>query len=87
MLVDLGWTRPVVYGGFSFGPVSLPNVLCSPHIGYVAQNSYALYFEAAFENAVNFLEGRPTNIANRELLPWCRRRRVVASAKGATRSL
>jgi len=49
--------------------LSLPNVLCSPHIGYVAQNSYALYFKAAFENVVSYLEGRPTNIANRELLP------------------
>ena len=49
--------------------LALPNVLCSPHIGYVEQNSYALYFQAAFENVVNFLDGRPTNIANPELLP------------------
>jgi D-3-phosphoglycerate dehydrogenase len=48
--------------------LSLPNVLCSPHIGYVEQNSYELYFRAAFENVVNYLAGRPTNIANRELL-------------------
>ena len=48
--------------------LSLPNVLCSPHIGYVEQNSYELYFKAAFENVVNYLAGRPTNIANRELL-------------------
>jgi D-3-phosphoglycerate dehydrogenase / 2-oxoglutarate reductase len=49
--------------------LSLPNVLCSPHLGYVERNSYELYFKAAFENVVNFLEGRPTNIGNRELLP------------------
>jgi D-3-phosphoglycerate dehydrogenase / 2-oxoglutarate reductase len=49
--------------------LALPNVLCSPHLGYVEKNSYELYFEAAFENVVNYLEGRPTNIANRELLP------------------
>ena len=49
--------------------LALPNVLCSPHIGYVEQNSYALYFQAAFENVVNFLKGSPSNIANPELLP------------------
>lgn len=48
--------------------LSLPNVLCSPHLGYVELNSYALYFKAAFENVVNYLEGKPSNIANRELL-------------------
>jgi D-3-phosphoglycerate dehydrogenase len=49
--------------------LSLPNVLCSPHLGYVEQNSYELYFKVAFENVVNYLEDRPTHIANRELLP------------------
>ena len=48
--------------------LTLPNVLCSPHLGYVEKNSYELYFQAAFENVVHYLEGRPTNIANRELL-------------------
>ncbi len=49
--------------------LALPNALCSPHLGYVEKNSYELYFKAAFENVVNYLEGKPTNIANRELLP------------------
>ncbi len=49
--------------------LALPNVLCSPHLGYVEQNSYELYFKAAFENVVHYLEGKPSNIANRELLP------------------
>lgn len=49
--------------------LSLPNVLCTPHLGYVEKNSYELYFKIAFENVVNYLEGNPSNIANRELLP------------------
>ena len=49
--------------------ISLPNVLCTPHLGYVEKNSYELYFKVAFENVVNYLEGNPTNIANGELLP------------------
>ena len=49
--------------------LSLPNVLCTPHLGYVEKNSYELYFKTAFENVVNYLEGNPSNIANPELLP------------------
>jgi len=48
--------------------ISLPNVLCTPHLGYVEKNSYELYFKTAFENVVNYLEGNPSNIANSELL-------------------
>jgi D-3-phosphoglycerate dehydrogenase / 2-oxoglutarate reductase len=48
--------------------LSLPNVLCTPHLGYVEKNSYELYFKTAFENVVNYLEGNPSNIANSELL-------------------
>lgn len=48
--------------------LSLPNVFCTPHLGYVEKNSYEMYFKAAFENIVNFVNGKPTNIANPELL-------------------
>ncbi|HHB1265231.1 TPA: D-2-hydroxyacid dehydrogenase family protein, partial [Vibrio cholerae] len=34
--------------------LSLPNVLCAPHLGYVEKNSYEIYFQAAFENVVKF---------------------------------
>lgn len=40
------------------------NVVCTPHLGYVELNGYELYFEKAFENAVNYINGNPTNIAN-----------------------
>lgn len=35
--------------------LSLPNVLCTPHIGYVEKGSYELYFKTAFENLVSFI--------------------------------
>lgn len=34
--------------------LSLPNVTATPHLGYVEQNSYELYFKIAFENLVAF---------------------------------
>ena len=48
--------------------LTLPNVVCTPHLGYVEKNSYELYFSKAFENVVNYINGKPTNIANIELL-------------------
>lgn len=42
----------------------LENCICTPHIGYVEQDSYELYFGAAFDNVVNFIKGTPTNIVN-----------------------
>jgi len=42
--------------------LGLPNVVATPHLGYVERNSYELYFRAAFENLVAFAEGRPTNL-------------------------
>jgi len=42
---------------------SLPNVLCSPHLGYVEKGSYELYFKIAFENVVAFAQGKPQNLA------------------------
>lgn len=42
--------------------IGLPNVLASPHLGYVEQNSYELYFRVAFENVIAFAEGKPQNL-------------------------
>jgi D-3-phosphoglycerate dehydrogenase len=46
----------------------IPTVLATPHLGYVEQDSYEMYFRIAFENVVNFAAGNPTNILNPEAL-------------------
>jgi D-3-phosphoglycerate dehydrogenase len=46
----------------------IPTVLATPHLGYVEKESYELYFRAAFENIVNFANGKPSNILNPEAL-------------------
>ncbi|EGR2795238.1 D-2-hydroxyacid dehydrogenase family protein [Vibrio navarrensis] len=48
--------------------LTLPNLLASPHLGYVEQNSYELYFRCAFENINAFANGKAQNIANPETL-------------------
>lgn len=42
----------------------IPTVLATPHLGYVEQDSYEMYFRAAFENVVQFANGTPSNILN-----------------------
>ncbi|MCC3160790.1 D-2-hydroxyacid dehydrogenase family protein [Hymenobacter sp. 15J16-1T3B] len=44
--------------------LQLPNVLCTPHLGYVERGSYELYFGQAFDNVVAFAAGRPQQLAN-----------------------
>ena len=48
----------------------IPTVLATPHLGYVEQDSYELYFRAAFENIVQFANGKPTNILNPDYLAF-----------------
>jgi D-3-phosphoglycerate dehydrogenase len=46
----------------------MDNVLATPHLGYVEKNSYELYFDAAFQNIVDFANGTPRNVVNPEVL-------------------
>ncbi len=44
--------------------LSLPNVLCAPHLGYVEKGNYELYFRIAFENVLAWAAGQPANIVD-----------------------
>ena len=59
--VDVFESEPILQG---HPLLRLENCICTPHIGYVEQDSYELYFGAAFDNIVNFIRGTPTNIIN-----------------------
>ena len=59
--VDVFETEPILQG---HALLRLENCICTPHIGYVEQDSYEMYFGAAFDNVVNFIKGTPTNIVN-----------------------
>jgi D-3-phosphoglycerate dehydrogenase / 2-oxoglutarate reductase len=63
--VDVFESEPILQG---HPLLRLENAVCTPHIGYVEQDSYETYFQAAFENVVNFIKGEPTNIVNPEAL-------------------
>nr|WP_216603027.1 D-2-hydroxyacid dehydrogenase family protein [Vibrio coralliilyticus] len=48
--------------------LSLPNVIATPHLGYVEQGSYELYFQHAFDNILSFAKGDYSNITNAYIL-------------------
>jgi hypothetical protein len=63
--VDVFESEPILQG---HPLLRLENAVCTPHIGYVEQDSYELLFSAAFDNVVDFIAGNPKNIVNPEAL-------------------
>ncbi len=52
--------------------LQLPNVLATPHLGYVERDSYELYFRYALQNIVDFEQGQCTRLLNPEVLQHAR---------------
>jgi D-3-phosphoglycerate dehydrogenase / 2-oxoglutarate reductase len=63
--VDVFESEPILQG---HPLLRLENAVCTPHIGYVEQDSYEMYFGAAFDNVVNFIDGTPSGLVNPEAL-------------------
>ncbi|MFM2274371.1 MAG: hypothetical protein RL211_243 [Pseudomonadota bacterium] len=59
--VDVYEAEPILQG---HSLLRLENCVCTPHIGYVEQETYEMYFGAAFDNIIHFISGHPTNIVN-----------------------
>ncbi len=59
--IDVFESEPILQG---HALLRMENCICTPHLGYVEQDSYELYFGAAFDNVVNFINGAPTQIVN-----------------------
>lgn len=64
--VDVYEEEPILQAAHPL--LALPNAICTPHLGYVEKDNYELYFGAAFDNVNAFSIGRPTNLANPEVL-------------------
>ena len=63
--VDVFEAEPILQGHLL---LRLENAVCTPHIGYVEQDSYEMYFDAAFDNVLNFIAKKPSNLVNPEAL-------------------
>jgi D-3-phosphoglycerate dehydrogenase len=48
--------------------LSMGNVLCSPHIGYVTYEEYELQFGEIFDQILAYCDGSPVNVVNPDVL-------------------
>jgi D-3-phosphoglycerate dehydrogenase len=53
----------------------MPNVVCTPHIGYVTREEYELQFNDIFDQIVAYAAGTPIHVVNPDVL---RRRREAS---------
>lgn len=64
--IDVYENEPIYDPNFEL--LKMDNIVCTPHLGYVEHNGYELYFGKAFENVINYINGKPTNILNPQTL-------------------
>jgi D-3-phosphoglycerate dehydrogenase len=48
--------------------LNMPNVVCTPHIGYVSREEYELQFSDIFDQIVDYAAGTPSNVVNPDVL-------------------
>ena len=63
--VDVYESEPIMQGQ---PLLRLENCLCTPHVSYVEVENYEQYFSAAFDNILDFIAGKPSNVLNPEAL-------------------
>ena len=63
--VDVYEKEPVLGGDHPL--LSMPNVVCTPHIGYVSQEEYQTQFSDIFDQIVAFDDGAPIHMINPEV--------------------
>jgi D-3-phosphoglycerate dehydrogenase len=53
--------------------LNMPNVVCTPHIGYVSREEYEIQFADIFDQITAYAAGSPVNVANPDVLQNLRR--------------
>ena len=52
--------------------LNMPNVICTPHLGYVSREEYELQFTDIFNQIVSYAAGKPINVVNPGVLTTAR---------------
>ena len=52
--------------------LNMPNVVCTPHIGYVSREEYEVQFTDIFDQIVAYASGTPINVVNPDVLKSAR---------------
>jgi D-3-phosphoglycerate dehydrogenase len=53
--------------------LNMPNVVCTPHLGYVTRDEYEVQFVDIFDQIVSYAAGNPINVVNPDVLKGSRR--------------
>jgi D-3-phosphoglycerate dehydrogenase / 2-oxoglutarate reductase len=53
--------------------LAMPNVVCTPHIGYVTREEYEAQFSDIFDQILAYASGAPINVVNPDVLAKARR--------------
>jgi D-3-phosphoglycerate dehydrogenase / 2-oxoglutarate reductase len=64
--VDVYEEEPVLDPTHSL--LTLDNVICTPHIGYVTREEYEIQFSDIFDQIVAYAAGTPTNVVNPDVM-------------------
>jgi len=64
--VDVYEEEPVLDAGHPL--LSMDNVVCTPHIGYVTRDEYEIQFAEIFDQIVAYARGAPINVVNPAVL-------------------
>jgi D-3-phosphoglycerate dehydrogenase len=65
--VDVYEEEPITNGDHPF--LKMPNVLCTPHLGWAEWDNFELYFRECFEQIQKFEKGEPLRLANSTVKP------------------
>jgi D-3-phosphoglycerate dehydrogenase len=55
--------------------LNMPNVVCTPHLGYVTHEEYETQFIDIFDQIIAYCAGTPINVVNQQVLESANRRR------------
>jgi D-3-phosphoglycerate dehydrogenase len=64
--VDVFEQEPVLHGNHPL--LTMENVVCTPHIGYVTREEYEIQFSDIFDQITAYHSGRPINVVNEAVL-------------------
>ena len=65
--VDVYEDEPVIGGNHPL--LKMPNVICTPHLGYAVQEKYEDFYSRVIDNILAFASGKPVKMLNPEVIP------------------